>query len=151
AAFAPVYRLDRRRIWGFCPAAGRTPARVDSNGSRNMNPSDFQSSHLAPREGNIALQPAIDVHGHYGQYKSTAEHVFRDSLYSGDAAEVVRRASAVNIVLTIVSPLSALLPRFRADAVAGNAEAARVVAQTPGLAQYVVIDPRRAETFAQAE
>jgi len=53
-------------------------------------------------------------------------------------------------VLTIVSPLSALLPRFQADAVAGNIEAARIVSQTPGLKQYVVIDPRRAETYTQA-
>jgi len=35
--------------------------------------------------------------------------------------------------------------------VAGNIEAARVVAATPGLKQYVVIDPLRAETYAQAE
>jgi hypothetical protein len=63
----------------------------------------------------------------------------------------VRRARDVNIVLTIVSPLSALLPRFHGDAVAGNTEAARVVSQTPGLKQYVVIDPRRAETYVQAK
>src|SRR4029077_20488219 len=52
---------------------------------------------------------------------------------------------------TIVSPLSALLPRFGADAVAGNIEAVRIVAQTPGLKQYVVIDPRLPQTYAQAE
>lgn len=95
--------------------------------------------------------PAIDVHGHYGQYISSAGDHLLDGFYSGDAAEVVRRASAVNIVMTIVSPLTALLPRFHGDAVAGNIEAARVVAQTSGLKQYVVIDPLRPETFAQAE
>lgn len=94
---------------------------------------------------------AIDVHGHYGAYIRAGGDSFADSFHSGDAAEVVRRARSVNIVLTIVSPLSALLPRFQADAVAGNTEAARVVAQTPGLKQYVVIDPRRQETYAQAE
>jgi predicted TIM-barrel fold metal-dependent hydrolase len=93
--------------------------------------------------------PAIDVHGHYGRYVRSGGLV--DELSSGDAAEVVRRARAVNVVLTIVSPLTALLPRFGGDAVAGNVEAARVVAATPGLKQYVVIDPRRPETFAQAE
>ncbi len=94
---------------------------------------------------------AIDVHGHYGTYIGEAGDQLADSFYSGDAAEVVRRASAVNIVLTIVSPLSALKPRFQADSVAGNVEAARVVAQISGLKQYVVIDPLRPQTFAQAE
>jgi predicted TIM-barrel fold metal-dependent hydrolase len=92
---------------------------------------------------------AIDVHGHYGTYVRRWDA--SDSFCSGDVATVVRRARAVDIVLTIVSPLSALLPRGRADAAAGNHEAAAVVAQTPGLKQYVVIDPRRVETYAQAE
>ncbi|RLT05114.1 MAG: hypothetical protein DWI21_13330 [Planctomycetota bacterium] len=94
---------------------------------------------------------AIDVHGHYGRYIGEAGDQLADGFYSGDAAEVVRRASAVNIVLTIVSPLTALKPRFQADSVAGNIEAARVVAQTPGLKQYVVIDPLRPQTYSQAE
>src|SRR6185295_13883936 len=95
--------------------------------------------------------PAIDVHGHYGQYIRSGPGNLCDQLSSGDAAEVVRRARDVNIVLTIVSPLTALLPRFHGDAVAGNIEAARIVAGTPGLKQYVVIDPRREETYRQAE
>ena len=99
----------------------------------------------------IASIPAIDVHGHYGTYIGEAGDQLADNFCSGDAAEVVRRASDVNIVLTIVSPLSALKPRFQADSVAGNIEAARVVAQTPGLKQYVVIDPLRPQTYAQAE
>ena len=99
----------------------------------------------------INLIPAIDVHAHYGQYLGETGDHLTDRFYSGDAAEVVRRATAVNIVLTIVSPLTALKPRFRADSVAGNIEAARIVAETPGLKQYVVIDPLRPETFAQAE
>ena len=95
--------------------------------------------------------PAIDVHGHYGTYIGESGDCLADGFYSGDAAEVVRRASAVNIVLTIVSPLTALKPRFQADSVAANIEAARVVAQTPGLKQYVVIDPLRPQTYGQAE
>lgn len=95
--------------------------------------------------------PAIDVHGHYGRYLRAGEGALRDQLSSAHADEVVRRASDVNIVLTIVSPLKALLPRFHGDAVAGNLEAARIVAETPGLKQYVVIDPRRQETYLQAD
>lgn len=99
----------------------------------------------------VSSIPAIDVHGHYGRYVGEAGNQLADRFYSGDAAEVVRRATAVNIVLTIVSPLTALKPRFQADAVAGNIEAARVVAETPGLMQYVVIDPLRPRTYEQAE
>ena len=93
---------------------------------------------------------AIDVHGHYGSYEQDGAAFLR-SLMSGDAAEVVRRARAVNIRWTAVSPLLGLLPRGQADAAAGNAEAARVVAETDGLLQWVVVDPRRPETYSQAE
>jgi hypothetical protein len=75
--------------------------------------------------------PAIDVHGHYGDYVRRGDA--GDNFYSASAEEVVRRAAEVNVVLTIVSPLSALLPRFQADAVAGNREAAEIVPKTPGL------------------
>lgn len=92
---------------------------------------------------------AIDVHGHYGTYVRRDNE--SDAFHSAGAAEVVRRARDANIGLTVVSPLAALLPRFRGDAVTGNRDAAREVAQTPGLKQYVVIDPRRPETFRQAE
>lgn len=94
---------------------------------------------------------AIDVHGHYGQYIGEPGNDLTDRFYSGTADEVVRRARAVNIVLTIVSPLTALKPRFQADATAGNIEAAQIVAATPGLKQYVVIDPLHPETYQQAE
>lgn len=94
---------------------------------------------------------AIDVHGHYGRYVRAGDLSLLDRLSSGDSVEVVRRARAAGIVLTFVSPLTALLPRFQGDAVAGNDEAAQVVARTPELKQYVVIDPRRPETFRQAE
>ena len=94
---------------------------------------------------------AIDVHGHYGVYTQVDKTELYNRMMSGDAAEVVRRAAAVNVGLTIVSPLLALLPRFQANAAVANEEAARIVAQTPGLKQYVVIDPQRPETYAQAD
>ncbi|MGE0758717.1 MAG: amidohydrolase family protein [Pirellulaceae bacterium] len=96
-----------------------------------------------------ATAPAIDVHGHFGRYVRRGDA--SDALFSGDADEVVRRAHRAGIVLTVVSPLSALLPRGSADAAAGNREAAEIVARTPGLRQYVVIDPRQPVTFDQAD
>ena len=99
----------------------------------------------------IASISAIDVHGHYGVYIQADKTPIYNQMMTGDADEVVRRAAAVNVGLTIVSPLLALLPRFKANAAVGNEEAARIVAQTPGLKQYVVIDPLRPETYAQAD
>jgi predicted TIM-barrel fold metal-dependent hydrolase len=78
---------------------------------------------------------AIDVHGHYGVYDCGKPDLINE-LMTGDGAVVARRA---------------LLPRGQGDAVAGNIEAAKVVAETPGLLQYVVIDPRVPETYRQAE
>jgi predicted TIM-barrel fold metal-dependent hydrolase len=93
---------------------------------------------------------AIDVHAHYGRYdRGRADMV--NEFMTGDAAVVVRRAGQANIRLSIVSPLTALLPRFGGDPVAGNVEAARVVAETDGLLQWVVIDPTKPQTYAQAE
>src|SRR5262249_26429929 len=70
---------------------------------------------------------------------------------TGDADVVVRRARQANIRLTIVSPLQALLPRFHGDSVAGNIDAAHVVAKMPELMHWVVIDPLKTETYRQAE
>ena len=93
---------------------------------------------------------AIDVHGHYGRYDCGREGLVNEFM-SGDAPLVAARAQRANIRLTLVSPLQALLPRGRGDAVAGNRHAARIVGETPGLAHYVVIDPRCPETYRQAD
>lgn len=93
---------------------------------------------------------AIDVHGHYGRYDRVNSGQASEFM-TADGEEVARRARHAHIELTCVSPLTALLPRGRGDSVAGNLEAARVCQQVPGLRQYVVLDPRQPETFAQAE
>lgn len=94
---------------------------------------------------------AIDVHGHYGRNVREGTPDFVNDFMTGDAAEVARRAAEVNIEWTIVSPLEALMPRFKGDAVAGNISAARDVPATDGLLQYVVIDPRKPATYEQAD
>ncbi|MBL8848864.1 MAG: amidohydrolase family protein [Planctomycetaceae bacterium] len=95
--------------------------------------------------------PAIDVHGHYGRNLREGVPDFVNDFMTADAAEVARRARAVNIAWTIVSPLQSLFPRFHGDAVAGNNSAARDIVATDGLLQYVVIDPRKPETYQQAD
>jgi predicted TIM-barrel fold metal-dependent hydrolase len=94
---------------------------------------------------------AIDVHAHYGRNLRQGVPDYINDFMTGDAAEVARRAAVANIEWTIVSPLEGLFPRFHGDAVAGNVSAARDVAATPGLLQYVIIDPRRPETYEQAD
>lgn len=97
----------------------------------------------------IAEIAAIDVHGHYGLYCRKGLTI-QNRIMSGGVEKVLERARTANIELTVVSPLSGLLPRMEADAAAGNEEAARVVEETPGLLQWVIVDPRRPATFAQA-
>jgi predicted TIM-barrel fold metal-dependent hydrolase len=93
---------------------------------------------------------AIDVHAHFGNY-DRGKHDMVNDFMTGDAGLVVRRARQANTRLTIVSPLEALLPRFGGDPISGNINAAKVVAETEGLLQWVVIDPTKPETYAQAE
>lgn len=101
-----------------------------------------------------AISPAplvtVDVHGHYGDYVRGAGGL-ADWLMSGDAELVASRARASEITWTVVSPLRGLLPRLSADTMAGNEEASQVVPRTPGLLQWVIIDPTRPETYAQAD
>jgi predicted TIM-barrel fold metal-dependent hydrolase len=96
---------------------------------------------------------AIDVHGHYGHYNMNPLYEadpIRVQWMSADAAEVARRARAAATQWTVVSPLLAILPRAHADAVKGNIEAADIVPRTPGLLQWVVVDPTNPATYDQA-
>lgn len=93
---------------------------------------------------------AIDVHAHYGRYVRRGMSDEIADFMTGDASVVVRRARRANIVQTIVSPLEALLPRGGADPLRGNANAAKIVSETEGLLQYVVIDPLKPATYEQA-
>lgn len=93
--------------------------------------------------------PAIDVHGHFGQYVEPEIHLLLQQFMSGDPATVAARAKAAHIRYTVASPLRALLPRGNGDAVAANEEARRAVDQTDGLLQWVVLDPREPATVEQ--
>lgn len=93
---------------------------------------------------------AIDVHAHYGTYiRADAPSLLNDWV-SGDAATVVDRATRAGVRLTVVSPLSGLLPRGEADAVAANVQADGIVRQTPELRQWVILHPHQPDTFSQA-
>lgn len=96
---------------------------------------------------------AIDVHGHYGNYivsPPVPTHPLKCEFMTGSAEVVAQRGRAANTQWTVVSPLLALFPRGGADAAVGNNEASRIVPATPGLLQWIVIDPRRPATYEQA-
>jgi uncharacterized protein len=93
---------------------------------------------------------AIDVHAHYGNYHRDDGDPLVDKFSSASADEVARRADACGVEFSIVSPLAGLLPRGRADAVAGNEAAFREVPAVPGLLQYVIVNPLQPKTFDQA-
>jgi predicted TIM-barrel fold metal-dependent hydrolase len=93
---------------------------------------------------------AIDVHAHYGVCTCKTTRPLTQSFMTGDAQEVVRRAKIANTELSIVSPLLGLWPRGEASAAAGNDEAWEVVSQTPGLLQYVIVNPLQPQTYDQA-
>ena len=93
---------------------------------------------------------AIDVHAHYGRYFRPEMTDLENRFLSGNAETVVQRAQGANTELTIVSPLLGLTPRGQADAVAGNNEAERVVGQTQGLLQWVIVHPQQSQTYEQA-
>jgi predicted TIM-barrel fold metal-dependent hydrolase len=93
---------------------------------------------------------AIDVHGHYGKYDRGKPGLINEFM-TGDADVVVRRARQANTRLTVVSPLQALQPRRGGDPVGGNIDAARTVAATEGLLQWVVVDPLHPQTYEQAD
>lgn len=94
--------------------------------------------------------PAIDVHGHYGAYVRDDGDPLVQPWMSADAALVARRAADCGVQWTFVSPLAGLLPRGRPDSVAANEEAHRTVRDTPGLRQYVIVNPLQPRTYDQA-
>jgi uncharacterized protein len=93
---------------------------------------------------------AIDVHAHYGIYIQAASPALTDFM-SGDETLVIRRAGQSKTRLTFVSPLAGLVPRHEADPVAANRQAFEIVGRNPELRQWVIVDPQKPDTYAQAD
>lgn len=93
---------------------------------------------------------AIDVHAHYGPYLNSPYDLV-NRFMTQDAAYVARCAEEANTRYMVVSPMAAFMPRGQNnDAVAANEDAVEVVARTERFLQWVVIDPRKEETYDQA-
>lgn len=95
------------------------------------------------------MTPAIDVHAHYGLATGHGNR-FKDQFMTADAGVVLTRAQHAGTVLTFCSPLKALMPQLENDAVAGNEESMRLIRGRKGLRYWVVVDPRKPQTFDQA-
>ena len=94
------------------------------------------------------LEPAIDVHGHYGLYSKN--NPFPNEWLSASAEEVVERAREVAIEFTVVSPLEGLMPSDAFDVHASNEDAARLAAELDGLLQWVIVNPLEPQSYEQA-
>ena len=97
----------------------------------------------------IASVPAIDVHAHYGPYLNS--NPLTNRFMTADVDYVLERAREANTEWSVVSPLAAMMPRGGGDPVAANRDAARIVAETEGLLQWVVVDPLKPDTLGQAD
>jgi predicted TIM-barrel fold metal-dependent hydrolase len=96
---------------------------------------------------------AIDVHAHCGIFFRNDAHELINQFMSGSADVVAQRAAHSNIMLTVVSPLEGLFPRGLsiAETEKANQQAHDEVAANPALRQWVIIDPRKPETYQQAD
>lgn len=90
--------------------------------------------------------PAIDVHGHIGAYHDKKAPQL-DTFMSADAATLIRRAQAAHVRLTFISPLAG----FYGDPIAANRRLAAMIGKTRALRQWIIVDPTRPATFAQAK
>ena len=97
--------------------------------------------------------PAIDVHAHYGDYQFGTAHEMICRFMSASAEEVAQRSRASNVQWTVVSPMAGLFPRgvSIAEVEKANEQTARDVEAIDGLLQWVIVDPRRPDTYEQAE
>lgn len=93
----------------------------------------------------LATIQAIDVHAHFGTYCGAPFEIVNQWM-SGSAEVVVQRARLAHTRLTMVSPLEAMLPRLGGKPVSANTRAAKVVTETEGLMQWVVVNPTQPKT-----
>lgn len=93
---------------------------------------------------------AIDVHGHYGTHNPRGISGLPVELRSATVEEVIRRARAVDVRLTVVSPLQALHP-YGGNPLAANDDARAQAEAHDEIRFWAVLDPRDGRTYRQVE
>lgn len=102
------------------------------------------------RHTNINEISAIDVHAHFGRYRSKPAK-FEDDLMSAAIHQLIQSANASRVALSLVSPLEGLLPRGHSNPVKANKDAFKEIKDNDRLMQWVIVNPLIPETFVQAE
>ena len=82
---------------------------------------------------------AIDSHAHFGSY--LGKNRFQNSLVSATIEEIIRRAKANGIEISIVSAFAAMLPRGRANVVKANEKLFEIKAHAESIRYLAVINP----------
>lgn len=93
---------------------------------------------------------AIDVHAHYGTHNPRGRTGLETEMRSATIEEVRARARAVDICLTVVSPLQALHP-YGGTVLRANGDACAKAELHDDIRFWAVLDPRLQETYRQVE
>ena len=98
----------------------------------------------------ISKLMAIDIHAHYGRYVKEESPVL-SQLMSAETSDVIELARMANTELTCVSPIAALMPPGKNDAILWNTRASEETQGIRDLRFWVVVDPKKEETYKQAD
>ena len=90
---------------------------------------------------------AIDVHAHFGTYDRGPGGLL-DRMMSGGIDVVRSRARDVDVRLTVVSAIRALMP-YGGDVFRGNEDAVAAAEAHPDIRFWAVLDPRIRESYDQ--
>ena len=93
---------------------------------------------------------AIDVHAHYGIHNPRGRTGLETELRSATIEEVRQRAGAVDICLTVVSPLQAFHP-YGGTVLKANEETCVRAEKYGDIRFWAVLDPRLRESYRQVE
>ena len=93
---------------------------------------------------------AIDIHAHYGTHNPRGRTGLATELRSATIEQVRERAQTARVCLTVVSAMQALHP-YGGTVVPANWDACAKAEQYDDIRFWTVLDPRREETYRQAE
>ena len=93
---------------------------------------------------------AIDVHGHYGIHSPGGRTGLDSEMRSATIEEVCRRARAVDVRLTVVSPLQSFHP-YGGKVLEANEDAREKAESREEVRFWAVLDPRLERTYRQVE
>ena len=104
---------------------------------------------MTPEE--IHAIPAVDVHSHFGPYNvKPGEEYYPAAIETPGEDVLLRRLAQANVAVSINSHMYGLMPRGKGDPFTANVMLTEAVERLPGVYGWVIVDPTKPETFAQA-